>query len=121
MQAPPSSAPRLPSVYEGCGNVKGCFGLMDSACVSQGNCPALVTYAVKGSRYEFEMWAGGVPSGSYVALAISSDDKMGDDSVTECTVVSGKVNAFMSFNEGKSNSRLRDVIQHSFANLQSPT
>lgn len=38
----------------------------------------------------------------------------GDDSVTECTLVNGRVNAYMSFNEGKSNIRLRDVNRESF-------
>lgn len=89
--------------------MKGCFGLFDSSCINLGNCPGLVTYAVKGSRYEFELWAANATSGSYIALALSHDDKMGDDSVTECAIVNGKVGAFMSYNDGKSNSRLRDV------------
>lgn len=69
----------------------------------------MVTYAVKGQRYEFELWATNVPSNSYVAVAFSNDNLMGDDSVSECTLVNGRVNAYMSFNEGKSNTRLRDV------------
>ena len=109
IQAPPSTASKFPSVYEGCGNVKGCFAQFDSSCIGQGNCPGLVTYAVKGSRYEFELWAPNATSGSYIALALSFDDKMGEDSVTECTLVNGKVGAFMSYNDGKANNRLRDV------------
>lgn len=72
----------------------------------------MVTYAVKGQRYEFELWATNVPSNSYVAVAFSNDNLMGDDSVSECTLVNGRVNAYMSFNEGKSNTRLRDVKQN---------
>ena len=69
----------------------------------------MVTYAVKGQRYEFELWAANTPPNSYVAVAFSNDNIMGDDSVSECTLVNGRVNAYMSYNEGKSNTRLRDV------------
>ena len=93
----------------GCADVKGCFGLQGGNCVQEGSCSAMVTYAVKGQRYEFELWATNVPSNSYVAVAFSNDNLMGDDSVSECTLVNGRVNVYMSFNEGKSNTRLRDV------------
>lgn len=93
----------------GCGDVKGCFGLQGGTCVQEGSCSAMVTYAVKGQRYEFELWATDTPANAYVAVAFSDDDIMGDDSVSECTLVNGRVNAYMSYNEGKSNTRLRDV------------
>ncbi|XP_046657704.1 putative ferric-chelate reductase 1 homolog isoform X2 [Daphnia pulicaria] len=103
----PMASAQLPSVYMGCGDVKGCFGL-GGTCVQEGSCSAMVTYAVKGQRYEFELWATNTPPNSYVAVAFSNDNLMGDDSVSECTLVNGRVNAYMSYNEGKSNTRLRD-------------
>jgi len=104
---PPTALPQLPSIYQGCGDLKGCFGLFDN-CVEQGTCAALVTYSVKGLRYEFELWATSVSTNSYVAVAFSSDNKMGDDSVTECVMVNGRADVHVSFNDGKSNSRLRE-------------
>lgn len=93
----------------GCGDIKGCFGLQDSVCIQDGTCSALVTYAIKGQRYEFELWATNTPANSYVAVGFSEDNLMGDDSVTECSLVNGRVNAYMSYNDGKKNIRLRDV------------
>ncbi|KAI9553251.1 hypothetical protein GHT06_021147 [Daphnia sinensis] len=104
----PTASAQLPSVYMGCGDVKGCFGLQGGTCVQEGSCSAMVTYAVKGQRYEFELWATNTPANAYVAVAFSDDNLMGDDSVSECTLVNGRVNAYMSYNEGKSNTRLRD-------------
>lgn len=105
----PTASAQLPSIYMGCGDVKGCFGLQGGTCVQEGSCSAMVTYAVKGQRYEFELWATDTPANAYVAVAFSDDDIMGDDSVSECTLVNGRVNAYMSYNEGKSNTRLRDA------------
>lgn len=36
----------------------------------------MVTYAVKGSRYVFELWYTNAPANSYAAVAISKDSKM---------------------------------------------
>lgn len=74
--APGSSSPLLPSVYQGCGETKGCFALHDSACIQQGTCSALLTYALKGTRYEFELWASNAPPNSYVAVGFSADNRM---------------------------------------------
>lgn len=93
----------------GCNDIKGCFGLPDSSCIGDGSCSSLVTYALKGQRYEFELWAHNAQPNSYVAVAFSEDSLMGEDSVTECTLVGGRVGVFMSYNDGKRNTRLRDV------------
>ena len=42
----------------------------------QGSCTELLTYSLKGANYEFELWATSASPNSYVALAISDDDKM---------------------------------------------
>lgn len=94
----------------GCGEVKGCFGLQDSSCIKDGSCSSLVTYTLKDrQRYEFELWAQNVQPNTYVAMGFSEDNFMGDDSVTECSLVNGRVGVFMSYNEGKENIRLREV------------
>jgi len=49
-----------------------------------------------------------VSGNSYVAVAFSSDNKMGDDSVTECVAVNGRTSVHASFNDGKRNTRLRE-------------
>lgn len=105
-------------MYDGCDSVKGCLGLPGGTCIQERSCSALVTFAQKNERsFEFELWATNSPDNSFVAVGLSDDNKMGDDSVTECTVVNGRVNAFMSRNEaGKSNTRLENVFKqlHSF-------
>lgn len=44
-------------IYEECGQSKGCFGFPEG-CVDSKNCRAVVTIAVLGARYVFEMKAG---------------------------------------------------------------
>lgn len=100
---------QVPSVYGGCGQIKGCFGLPGGVCIEEKSCSALVTYAVNGQHYEFELWAVNAPADSFVAVGLSDDHIMGDDSVTECTIVNGRVNAYMSHNDNsKTNVRLKD-------------
>lgn len=100
---------QVPSVYDGCGQIKGCFGLPGGVCIEEKSCSALVTYALNGQHYEFELWAVNAPADSFVAVGLSDDHIMGDDSVTECTIVNGRVNAYMSHNDNsKTNVRLKD-------------
>lgn len=105
--APEPKAP-LPQdpLYDGCGSVRSCFGV-PSGCVETRSCEAAVAVTVRGQRYEFEMKAR---NAVYVAVGLSDDAKMGADSVVECTVAAGRVQAFMSWNEavGKANKRLED-------------
>lgn len=49
---------------------------------------------VRGERYEFEMKA--VREAAYVAVGLSDDDKMGDDSVIECVNQQNQMKAYMS-------------------------
>lgn len=62
-------------MYEGCGDIKGCFG-MPAGCAVTGTCEAMVTYSLKGLRYEFELWAARFQSNSYVAVGFSKDAVM---------------------------------------------
>ncbi|XP_058054768.1 putative ferric-chelate reductase 1 homolog isoform X2 [Anopheles bellator] len=91
-----TSAPMaIDSVYEGCGESKVCFGFPEG-CVESYNCRAVTTVSVLGSSYVFEMKAG-YNSPAYVAVGLSDDAKMGDDSVIECVPEQGVVNAYASW------------------------
>lgn len=71
-----------------------------------------MTFVQKGQRSEFELWATKSLDNSFVAVGFSEDSLMGDDSVTECTVVNGRVNVYMSQNDAsKTNIRLPNVIE----------
>ncbi|GLV40393.1 uncharacterized protein CBL_04193 [Carabus blaptoides fortunei] len=88
-QAPNTDDP----FYKGCFVEKTCFGA-PSGCIHTKNCLAVVSVIVRGERYEFEMKAG--REAAYVAVGLSDDDKMGDDSVIECVNQQNQMKAFMS-------------------------
>ncbi|KAG7202882.1 hypothetical protein KM043_010030 [Ampulex compressa] len=88
-------------VYNGCGTTKNCFGT-PAGCIEAKNCVAMVSVHVRGDKYLFEMQARG---GKYVAVGLSEDSKMGDDSVVECTNEGGQIALHMSWNSGKRNIR----------------
>lgn len=49
---------------------------------------------------------------SYIALALSQDDEMGDDSVIECVRNGDTINAFVSFTTPRSDpSSTRDEVR----------
>ncbi|XP_043793259.1 putative ferric-chelate reductase 1 homolog isoform X1 [Apis laboriosa] len=87
--------------YTGCGSTKNCFGT-PSGCIEEKNCIAAVTVLVHGERYLFELQAR---DSKYVAVGLSDDSKMGDDSVVECVNEEGEIGLYMSWNSGKSNIR----------------
>lgn len=82
-------------IYEGCGDTKGCFGFPEG-CVETRNCRAVVATVVQGERYIFEMKSG-YNRPAYIAVGLSTDGKMGDDSVIECVPEQGTVNAYSSW------------------------
>jgi len=93
-------------IYDGCGSKKTCFGF-PSGCVESKSCTAVVSCLVEGERYEFDMKA---MNSVYVAVGLSQDATMGDDSVVECVrggTGGNSVNAYMSWNSGKNNGRLQ--------------
>ncbi|XP_066996318.1 putative ferric-chelate reductase 1 homolog [Anabrus simplex] len=111
---------RADPVYDGCGETKACFGSSPD-CVEMQDCPAFVSILVKGSYYEFEMKGTDV---QYVAVGLSDDKFMGDDSVIECAndgSGSKGVNAYMSWNPGKFNQRLSDNITNNAIELLTGT
>lgn len=70
--------------YQGCGSTKTCFGIPDG-CVGDQSCTAVSAVNVRGDIYEFELQSISKQH-AYVALGLSSDDKMGEDSVMACIV-----------------------------------
>ncbi|XP_012137396.1 putative ferric-chelate reductase 1 homolog isoform X2 [Megachile rotundata] len=88
-------------LYAGCGTTKNCFGT-PAKCTETKNCMAVVTVLVRGERYLFELQAR---DSKYVAVGLSEDSKMGEDSVVECTNEGGEVGLHMSWNSGKQNIR----------------
>ncbi|XP_076166775.1 putative ferric-chelate reductase 1 homolog isoform X2 [Ptiloglossa arizonensis] len=88
-------------LYNGCGTTKNCFGT-PAGCVETKNCMAVVSVLVRGERYFFEMQAR---DSKYVAVGLSDDSKMGDDSVVECANEGGEIALHMSWNSGKHNTR----------------
>ncbi|XP_019562157.1 putative ferric-chelate reductase 1 homolog isoform X1 [Aedes albopictus] len=82
-------------IYQGCGDTKGCFGFPEG-CVESRNCRAVVATIVQGERYIFEMKSG-YNRPAYIAVGLSNDAKMGDDSVVECVPEQGTVNAYASW------------------------
>ena len=71
--------------YAGCGEYRGCFGLPEG-CVETGDCQAMVTYTLSSDEtmFDFVIHGSKMNSGEYVAMALSSDEKMGEDLVIHC-------------------------------------
>ncbi|XP_058125486.1 putative ferric-chelate reductase 1 homolog isoform X1 [Anopheles ziemanni] len=115
---PQTSAPvAVDPIYAGCGESKGCFGFPDG-CVDSQDCRAVVTIAVLGARYVFELKSGHNRP-AYVAFGLSNDAKMGDDSVLECVPEQGTVNAYASWtNVGPYGSTRVGVPQNIFQVLE---
>ncbi|XP_066596547.1 putative ferric-chelate reductase 1 homolog isoform X2 [Prorops nasuta] len=106
---PPSFSPTVfyelktqEPIYDGCGTTKTCFGVPEE-CWQTKNCNALVTVLVRGERFLFEMLGRGA---KYIAVGLSRDQSMGNDSVVECTNEGGQIGLHMSWNNGKSNTRI---------------
>lgn len=106
-------------IYEGCGDTKGCFGFPDG-CVKTKNCRAISVVHVMGDRYQFELktgfpWDSSKPA--YIALGLSEDSKMGDDSVMECVPENGKVNAYTSYTTAPKYASSREGVNQNIIRL----
>ena len=82
------------AIYDECYQTKGCFGQPDD-CVQKRNCDMIITYTKeisvsreKGERFKFEV--GGAIGPNYIALGLSSDNQMGEDSVMACVHEAGR-------------------------------
>lgn len=81
-------------IYNGCGDSKTCFGIPNN-CIETRSCVSFTAVKVEGDKYVFEMRSP--PRAAYIATGLSTDDKMGDDSVMECIYESGSVRAVSSW------------------------
>lgn len=85
------------------------------------SCKTVATAIVRGERYEFELKSSpSNPNPAYVAVALSQDDKMGDDSVMECVPENGQIRAYASWTLGRPNlgvTRQGVVSIKSFSNM----
>ncbi len=94
-------------VYDGCNDTKGCVGWKrngEEDCVENEDCDFLATYmGISDEQYVFSV-QGVVEvddeAGNYVAMGISGDASMGQDSVTACGVVNGEGRVEMYWNTG---------------------
>lgn len=117
--APKESSTEFDSFYEGCGNVKLCFGSPEG-CISSRNCKAVTAVTVTGEIYDFELKASG--NVAWVGVGLSNDTKMGDDSVIECVKGGNGVQAFMSYTgiQPYRAVRLTNVSMNNTLNFKKP-
>lgn len=87
-------------IFTGCGSTKLCFGSPDG-CTKSKSCKAAVAVTVAGDKFDFELKA--YQGAKWVGVGLSNDDKMGEDSVIECTKNGNSVGAFLSLTSGNPN------------------
>ncbi|CAG7826297.1 unnamed protein product [Allacma fusca] len=100
-------------MYQACWRGKGCLEDIPG-CAEAHSCHTLVTYSLNHDQtrdyFRFELMARTLKGFGYVALGLSSDTKMGDDSVIECVVDwTGKAGIYMSWNSEHHNNRLTEI------------
>ncbi|CAL8125529.1 unnamed protein product [Orchesella dallaii] len=97
----------ISQLYRKCGYLMGCIGEPDD-CMENRNCRILVGWSIYRDQVQFEVL---IARRIYVAVGISKDVKMGDDSVTECVRENGEVFGYTSWNYNrkgvKGNKRMR--------------
>lgn len=118
-------------IYDECGITKTCFGIPDN-CITTQSCEAIATTVVVGNNYNFELQSyDGISSRiffpqflkfdlvlcleniAYVALGLSRDNRMGEDSVMECVNEEGTAKAYTSYNNRRDNTR-EGVVRSQF-------
>ena len=91
-------------IYDSCYETKGCFG-SESDCIRDKNCKIMTTYKkVSPEEYEFEIGFHSTSGSGYAAIALSDDDKMGDDSVMACIIDKDVTDINMYWNTESYNS-----------------
>ncbi|VEN41700.1 unnamed protein product, partial [Callosobruchus maculatus] len=81
--------------YNGCSATKLCFGFPEG-CVESKGCTAAVAVTVIGDRYDYELKVDRNDA-IWVAVGLSEDAKMGDDSVMSCVKTNRGVDAYMEW------------------------
>ncbi|XP_015930651.1 putative ferric-chelate reductase 1 homolog isoform X1 [Parasteatoda tepidariorum] len=102
------------SMYSSCFATKGCFGY-PSGCIPRTDCEILLSYVNRDDGIYFQMH-GYLEPNTYMAMGISTDSLMGDDTVTECFRQGSMVHARESWNNGgqKSNGHTRELPRSSY-------
>jgi hypothetical protein len=81
-------------------------------CIATKSCSSFAAIKVEGEKYIFEMRSQS--KAAYIATGLSTDDKMGDDSVVECINESGSVKAYTSWTiagAGKFDSSRNGIVR----------
>nr|CAH7733932.1 unnamed protein product [Callosobruchus chinensis] len=103
--------------YTGCSTTKLCFGFPEG-CVASKGCTAAVAVTVIGDRYDYELKVDRNDA-IWVAVGLSEDAKMGDDSVMSCVKTNRGVDAYMEWTyPGYKVERIRNA-QHQIELLNS--
>ena len=85
----------------GCDLNKTCFGL-PSSCDDLADCDLLASWRLLSDEVtRLELYSGLGGRGSYVALGLSRDNRMGGDLVVACVSHKGRVSAELSWNDGR--------------------
>jgi hypothetical protein len=73
------------SIYDGCGNTKGCFGI-PSNCIEEKNCQVAFSHKrLSNNMFEFQLISDQIQSDEYIAVGLSQDKFMRNDAVIACT------------------------------------
>ncbi|CRK94859.1 CLUMA_CG008351, isoform A [Clunio marinus] len=97
-----TTSTEIPSsdLYKGCGSEKVCFG-SPRGCVNSENCNMFGAVKHNDETFVFEILSQSMDNHedgmSYVAFALSHDNRMGRDSVIECVRENDVVRAYTSF------------------------
>ncbi|KAL7737614.1 hypothetical protein ACLKA6_007724 [Drosophila palustris] len=114
--APTVSAVVEDTFYDGCGEIKNCFGF-PNGCVATRSCTIISAITVRGEIYEFEMRSGKGTNAAYVAMGLSDDARMGDDLTTECVPENGRVNLYSSYTSNSPYAAIRGSVSQNSARL----
>ncbi|XP_034476128.1 putative ferric-chelate reductase 1 homolog isoform X2 [Drosophila innubila] len=113
----PSVSPVIEDTfYDGCGQIKNCFGF-PNGCVATQSCTIISAITVRGEVYEFEMRSGKGTNAAYVAVGLSDDARMGDDLTTECVPENGRVNLYSSYTSNNPYAAIRGSVSQNSARL----
>jgi hypothetical protein len=101
--------PRNADFYAGCGDTKGCFGLPTFECIYEENCELFVSF---DKDFNFQLNGKVAETGdSYVAVGLSFDELMSQDSVIACIRKDGAVESRSYYNvPGQTNNLPMNVI-----------
>ncbi|CRL04023.1 CLUMA_CG017141, isoform A [Clunio marinus] len=104
------------NIYQECLRTKSCFGL-PPGCLEQENCSSFGAVIVRDGTYTFEMQSSS--GAGYIAMALSFDKFMGDDSAIECAIESGVIKAYASLTRAipQDYGARRSIVNQSAINL----